>query len=58
MIEINSMVRLTIGEQEWIGQVVEIRGSIALVMLVDNIHYHADISELTLFSTPRRKDKK
>ena len=52
------MVRLTIGEQEWIGQVVEIRGSIALVMLVDNIHYHADISELTLFSTPRRKDKK
>tara|TARA_R110002153_G_scaffold192712_1_gene346009 strand:+ start:462 stop:635 length:174 start_codon:yes stop_codon:yes gene_type:complete len=57
MIRVNSMVRLTIGEQEWIGQVVEIRDEVALVMLVDNMHYHADISELTLLLPPRENKK-
>jgi hypothetical protein len=61
MIKLNSMVRLTIGEQEWIGQVVEIREEIALIMLVDNMHYHANLSELTLLTphtTQEEGDKK
>jgi hypothetical protein len=49
MIKLNSMVTLNIRDQSWIGQVVEIRKSIALVRLLDNMHYHADLSELTLF---------
>jgi hypothetical protein len=44
------MVTLNIRDQPWIGQVVEIRKSIALVRLLDNMHYHADLSELTLFT--------
>ena len=50
MIKLNSMVTLNIRDQPWIGQVVEIRKSIALVRLLDNMHYHADLSELTLFT--------
>jgi hypothetical protein len=49
VIKLNSMVTLNIRDQPWIGQVVEIRKSIALVRLLDNMHYHADLSELTLF---------
>ena len=49
VIKLNSMVTLNIRDQSWIGQVVEIRKSIALVRLLDNMHYHADLSELTLF---------
>jgi hypothetical protein len=52
MIKLNSMVTLRIGDQPWIGQVVEIRKSIALVRLLDNMHYHANVSELTLFTKP------
>lgn len=52
MIKLNSMVTLTIRDQPWIGQVVEIRKSIALVKLLDNMHYHANLSELTLFTKP------
>jgi preprotein translocase subunit YajC len=50
MIKLNSMVTLKIKDEPWIGQVVEIRDNIALVMLYDNMHYHADLSELTLFT--------
>ena len=50
VIKLNSMVTLNIRDQPWIGQVVEIRKSIALVRLLDNMHYHADLSELTLFT--------
>ena len=48
-IKLNSMVTLNIRNEPWIGQVVEIRKNIALVRLLDNMHYHADLSELTLF---------
>tara|TARA_R110000824_G_scaffold22209_1_gene81644 strand:- start:88 stop:279 length:192 start_codon:yes stop_codon:yes gene_type:complete len=47
-IELNSMVKVSINEQEWIGQVVEIRDGIALIQLLDNMHYHATLNELTL----------
>ena len=50
MIKLNSMVTLTIKDEPWIGQVVEIRDNIALIMLYDNMHYHADLSELSLFT--------
>ena len=50
MIKLNSMVTLQIRDEPWIGQVVEIRDNIALVMLYENMHYHADLSELTLFT--------
>ena len=55
MIKLKSMVTLNIRDQPWIGQVVEIRKSIALVRLLDNMHYHANLSELTLFT---KKDNK
>jgi len=47
MIKLNSMVRLQINEDHWIGQVVEIREDTALIKLLDNMHYHASLDELT-----------
>ena len=47
MIKIDQMVTLTIGECDWIGQVVDIKNEVALIQLYENIHYHAPISELT-----------
>ena len=41
------MVRVTINEEEWIGQVVELRKKVALIKLLDNMHYHANVNELT-----------
>jgi hypothetical protein len=52
-IELNSMVKVSINEQEWIGQVVEIREDIALIQLLDNMHYHATLNELTLLTEQR-----
>lgn len=49
-LEINSMVTLTIGDDLWIGQIVEIIDEVALVRLAQNMHYHASLSELTLFT--------
>ena len=49
-IELNSMVRLTINNDNWIGQVVEIRDNTALIKLLDNMHYHAKLDELKLLS--------
>ena len=47
MIKIDQMVTLTIGECDWIGQVVDIKNEVALIQLYENMHYHAPISELT-----------
>jgi len=49
-IELNTMVTLTIASQVWIGQVVEIIDEVALVRLAGNMHYHAKMNELTLFT--------
>jgi hypothetical protein len=48
-IKLDSMVRVTINEEEWIGQVVELRNKVALIKLMDNMHYHANVNELTPF---------
>ena len=58
MIKLNSMVTLQIKDETWIGQVVEIRENIALIMLYDNMHYHADLNELTLLTKPPQRQKK
>jgi len=58
MIKLNSMVTLTIKDEPFIGQVVEIRDNIALVMLYENMHYHANVKELTLFSQPQNPEQK
>jgi len=50
MIQLNQMVTLTIRDCEWIGQVVEIINDVCLIRLLDNMHYHAHISELSPFS--------
>ena len=44
------MVTLMIGEDHWIGQVVEIREDTALIKLLDNMHYHAKLNELELLT--------
>jgi hypothetical protein len=49
-IEVDSMVTLMIGEDHWIGQVVELRNDVALVRLLDNMHYHAKLEELELLT--------
>ncbi len=54
-LEINAMVTLTISDQVWIGQVVEIIDEVALVRLAQNMHYHARLSELELFTQPTTK---
>ena len=46
MIRIKQMVKLTINDQQWVGQVMEIRDDVALIRLYENMHYHAHISEL------------
>jgi len=58
MIKLNSMVTLKIKDEPWIGQVVEIRDNIALIMLYDNMHYHADLNELTLLTKPPQRQRK
>ena len=47
-IELNSWVRLVINNDQWVGEVVEIRDGIALVRLLDNMHYHTKLEELEL----------
>ena len=47
-IELNSWVRLVINDDEWVGEVVELRDGIALVRLLDNMHYHVKLEELEL----------
>jgi len=47
-IELNSWVRLTINSDQWVGEVVELREDVALVRLLDNMHYHAKLEELEL----------
>mgnify|MGYP003124698361 CR=1 FL=1 len=47
MIKIKQVVRLTINDEEWIGQVIDIENDVALIQLFENMHYHAHISELT-----------
>jgi len=54
-LEINAMVTLTISDQVWIGQVVEIIDEVVLVRLAQNMHYHARLSELQLFTQPTTK---
>ena len=49
-IEVDSMVTLMIGEDHWIGQVVEIRNDAALLQLLPNMHYHAKLEELELLN--------
>ena len=58
MIKLNSMVTLKIKDEPWIGQVVEIRDNVALVMLYENMHYHADVNELTLLTKPPQRQRK
>jgi hypothetical protein len=59
MIKVDSIVRLQINEDHWIGQVVEIRKDTALIQLMDNMHYHANLKDLQLLSgrTPKRFQK-
>lgn len=57
MIKIDSMVTLTIRDQVWIGQVVEIVNEVALIRLAQNMHYHAHLDELTLFTKKQPVDK-
>jgi hypothetical protein len=52
-IKLDSMVTLTINEEEWIGQVVELRKKVALIKLMDNMHYRANVNELTPFMKTR-----
>ena len=49
-IELNSWVRLKINNDEWVGEVVEIKNDVALVRLLDNMHYHAKLEELELLN--------
>jgi len=49
-IELNSWVRLTINNDQWVGEVIELREDIALVRLLDNMHYHAKLEELELLT--------
>tara|TARA_Y100000310_G_scaffold309124_1_gene352916 strand:- start:174 stop:368 length:195 start_codon:yes stop_codon:yes gene_type:complete len=52
MIKVNSLVRLKINNDQWIGKVVEMRDEIALIHLMDNMHYHAKLEELELLTVP------
>ena len=58
MIKIDSMVTLTIRDQVWIGQVVEIVGEVVLIRLARSLHYHAHLDELTLFTKQEEGNKK
>ena len=49
MIQVGDMVNLWLGPNPWIGQVIEIVKGVALIRLMDNMHYHAYLDELTLF---------
>jgi len=55
-IKIDSMVRLKINNDNWIGQVKEIRNDIVLVQLLDNMHYHANMTELKLLSDDAKEE--
>ena len=48
LIKLNSWVRLMINDDQWLGEVMEIRDGIALVRLMDNMHYHVKVEELEL----------
>jgi len=49
-IEIGIMVKLMIGEDHWIGEVVSLKNDVALVRLLENMHYHAKLEELELLN--------
>ena len=49
-IELNSWVRLTINNDQWVGEVVELREDVALIRLLDNMHYRAKLEELELLT--------
>lgn len=49
-IKVGEMVWVTIEEEQWIGQVVDLFDEKFIVQLLDNIHYMADSSELRLFN--------
>jgi len=49
-IELNSWVRLTINNDQWVGEVVELSEESALVRLLDNMHYRVKLEELELLS--------
>ena len=49
-IELNSWVRLTINNDQWVGEVVELNEDVALVRLLDNMHYRAKLEELELLT--------
>jgi len=51
------MVRLKIGADDWIGKVVEIKGQVALIQLLDNMHYHARLDELELLQPEQKINK-
>jgi hypothetical protein len=49
-IELNSWVKLVINDDPWVGEVVELREDVALVRLLDNMHYHAKLEDLELLT--------
>ena len=49
-IKLKSLVRLMIGADHWIGEVVDIIGDVLLIQLADNMHYHAKLEELELLN--------
>jgi hypothetical protein len=48
MIKVDSIVKVTINDSMWIGQVVDIDGGLFLLRLLDNLHYWASEKEITL----------
>ena len=48
MILLNSMVRLKINNDNWVGQVVDIVDDGYLIQLIHNMHYWAKEEELSL----------
>lgn len=58
MIKNNKMVKLKIGADDWIGKVVEIKGEVALIQLLDNLHHYARLDELELLLEPEQKMNK
>ncbi len=49
MFKINDMVRLKIGADNFIGQVVGVVEDVYLIRVCENLHYHAHASELQPF---------
>jgi len=46
MIKVDSVVKVTINDSIWIGQVVDIDGDLFLLRLLDNLHYWANLKEI------------